>query len=57
MDLLQVEELTSVVCEDVNNFFNRQSWLNNVKAFVNCYLSSDVKDFLLPRKFKVHIVM
>lgn len=54
MDLSQIEELTSVVCEDVNSFFSRQSWLNNVKAFVNSYSSSDVREFLLPKKFKVY---
>ena len=53
MDLSQVEQLTSVVCEDVNTFFNRQSWLNNVKAFINSYSSSNVNEFLLPKKFKV----
>lgn len=54
MDLSQVEQLTSVVCEDVNTFFSRQSWLNNVKAFIDTYSSSNVSDFLLPKKFKVH---
>ena len=54
MDLSQVDQLASVVCEDVNSFFSRQSWLNNVKAFVNSYSSSNVKEFLLPKKFKVH---
>ena len=53
MDLSQIEELTSVVCEDVNCFFSRQSWLNNVKAFINSYSSGNVKEFLLPKKFKV----
>ena len=53
MDLSQVEQLTSVVCEDVNIFFNRQSWLNNVKAFVNSYSSTSITEFLLPKTFKV----
>ena len=57
MDLSQIDQLASVVCEDVNSFFSRQSWLNNVKAFVNSYSSSSVKEFLLPKKFKVNIVI
>ena len=57
MDLFQIEELTSTVCEDVNTFFSRQSWLNNVKAFVDSYSSTNIKEFLLPKKFKVHIVV
>ena len=57
MDLSQVEQLTSTVCEDVNTFVSRQSWLNNVKAFVNSYSSTNIKEFLLPKKFKVHVVI
>ena len=53
MGLSHVEQLTSVVCEDVNIFFNRQSWLNKVKAFSNSYSSTSVTEFLLPKKFKV----
>lgn len=56
MDLSQLEELTSVVCEDVNSFFSRQSWLNNVKTFVNSYSSGDVKELLQPKKFKVPLL-
>lgn len=57
MDLSHVEQLTSVVCEDVNIFFNRQSWLNNVRAFISSYSSTSGTEFLLPRKFKVsHVI-
>ena len=53
MDLSQLEEVTSSVSDEIDNFCHRQSWLNKVKLFIDSYSNTDIEDYLTPKKFKV----
>jgi len=53
MDLSQLEEVTCSVSEEIDNFCHRQSWLNKVKLFIDSYSSTNIEDYLTPKKFKV----